>query len=801
MESVWVAAFGNRIKPQNGLTSLVLLSLCVARSYLANATAEQVYDFPSLPAPLSSLVEGGDGAFYGMTAGGGSQGYGTVFRLTTNGEMTTLSSFAGTNGAWPVGGLVRASDGNFYGMTAMGGSSGSGTVFRLSTNGVLTSLVSFDEVSWPTTLPTPGLAQGSDGALYGIAPWGLFRVMLTGELTWAISFGSGGVWGPLVEVEPGVFYGANAFGGTNGYGFVFQLKSNGQITTIVSFDDANGSYPFGGLTLGRDGVLYGTTSAGGTYGWGTVFRVTTDGILTMLYSFGEDATLPDGGEPSGSMVLASDGLFYGTTATGGSNESGTVFRVTTNGILKTLASLESGGLDWARTAMVQGTDGALYGTLDSGGSNNIGSVFRATTNGGTLTTLFAFTNTDGAHPQSGLVLGGDGALYGTTPNGGAHNYGAIFRVTTNRVVTTLASFDRFGPAGYAPKGALVRGDDGALYGTTTAGGDGGGGTVFRLTTNGLLSAVAYFGFDGAAASRCAELVPGSDGAFYGTEEGAGFGDYGRVFRATTTGNLTTLASFSGTNGAQPSGALARGCDGELYGVTLQGGPGATNGALGAGTVFRVTTTGVLTTLVERAGWNSVSPGFVLGDDCAFYGITRNDTFARLMTDGQITPISSVIGYLSGDLLKGSNGVFYGCTSSNGCINVCKFWTNGWTMKIASLEPVAGTWPCGSLVPGGDGFLYGVSSDGGSQGAGSIFRVKLPDYSVRMESLSFPCRPMELLKGSFIGEPGQTYRLLRAANLNGPWELLRKVTPGPDGRGYWDEWQPLPNAAFYRVVGP
>ena len=535
-----------------------------------------------------------------------------------------------------------------------------------------------------------------------------------------------------------------------------------------------------------------------------MFRVTTNGSLTVLFAFQEVDTngcpyLPDGGAPYAGMVLGRDGQFYGTTTSGGGNGCGTVFRVTTNGVLTTLASLEGGPRTTSQTVMVQGADGAFYGTTDFSSPNNLGSVFRVTTNGA-FTTLFAFTNTEGAKPQPGLVLA-DGALYGTTREGGAHNYGAVFRLTTNGVATTLASFDY--AAGYSPNGGLVRGNDGALYGTTSSGGDFGVGAVFRVTTNGMLTALASFDYrSGGGMQPKAGLVQGAEGAFYGTTYSGGISNCGAVFRVKTNGELTTLASFLNTNGAWPSAPLVQGCDGALYGTTAWGGPGATNGLFGLGTIFRITTNGVLTTLVAFDWANRMADGTGLfaGDDCALYA-TMGGTLFRLTLDGQMTPVTSINGALPTSWMKGPDGCFYGSSSSNGCMVVLRLSTNGAVTTVSSFVAGVGTEPVGSLVAAEDGFLYGVASQGGSRGGGSIFRAKLPDFPLRMSSVRFPCGPGGYVAVTFMGRPGEPYRMLRATNALGPWQFRANVTTLAEGLGRYYESPPLPGAAFYRVVSP
>ena len=216
--------------------------------------------------------------------------------------LTTLHSFGvftnGANGGMPgpSAGLVQGSDGNFYGTAQYGGTNGGhGTVFKISTGGALTRLYSF--------------TGGNDGA------------------------GPNGV----VQGSDGNFYGTTHFGGTNGLGTVFQISTNGALTSLYSFTGSDdGGNPSGGLVQGSDGNFYGTTGSGGANQVGTVFKISTNGALTSLYPFnGTD----DGANPSGGLVQGSDGNFYGTTGSGGTNQVGTVFKISTNGALTSFVFL------------------------------------------------------------------------------------------------------------------------------------------------------------------------------------------------------------------------------------------------------------------------------------------------------------------------------------------------------------------------------------------------------------------------------------------------------------------------------
>jgi len=338
----------------------------------------------------------------------------------------------------------------------------------------------------------------------------------------------------LIQSTDGNLYGTTTEGGTNGYGTIFRVTKSGAVIPLYSFTDSyDGASPYSGLTRAGDGNLYGTTTDGGTNGDGTVFRVTTNGVLTPLYSFTGGH---DGADPRGGLVQAGDGNLYGTTADGGTNFDGTIFRITTNGVFTPLYSF-TGGHDgtFPEATLVQAGDGNLYGTTYQGGISNFitgyGAVFRITTNG-LLTPLHSFTNgDDGAYPVAGLVQARDGNLYGITEVGGTNNYGAIFRLTTNGAFTPLYSFTGGGDGAY-PEAALVQANDGNLYGTTYEGGTNGYGAIFRITTNGVLTPLYSFANGADGADPFAGLVQADNNNLYGIAPGGGTNFDGTVFELT-----------------------------------------------------------------------------------------------------------------------------------------------------------------------------------------------------------------------------------------------------------------------------
>ena len=360
---------------------------------------------------------------------------------------------------------------------------------------------------------------------------------------------------------------------------------------LTNFNAANGAGPYYmTLVQGTDGNLYGTTNGGGTNDDGTVFKITPSGKLTSLLSFDNS----DGSNPVAGLALDLSGNFYGTASGGGaSTYYGTIFKMTPTGKLTTVYNVcsEQGCHDGADpySALVQDVNGNFYGTTNQGGDQGQGTVYKVTA-GGKFTRLHTFAYAEGVAPWAGLVQASNGDFYGTTSAGTNSMEGSVFKITSQGKFTVVYTFCSKASCsdGATPRGTLVQAPNGDLYGTTPGGGDYNGGTVFKLTPGGKLTTLYSF----CAQSNCpdgygpyAGLVLGTDGNFYGTtvEGGVATCDSpygcGTVFKITPQGKLTTLHRFKETDGALPFGGLVQATNGSFYGTTTAGGP--TN----VGTIF------------------------------------------------------------------------------------------------------------------------------------------------------------------------------------------------------------------------
>jgi uncharacterized repeat protein (TIGR03803 family) len=343
------------------------------------------------------------------------------------------------------------------------------------------------------------------------------------------------------------------------------VPAQAQTPTVVYTFTASGTpqNPYAwAIAQGREGDLYSTTCAtdGGT---SVVFNVTPTGTLSTV-----DNTTP---ACSYGVTLGTDGNFYGAASSGGTDNVGEVYKVTSGGVATVLHSFTAGSDGSVPIAPpIEGTNGVFYGTTTSIGVSN--STAYSVTSAGVFTTLHTFTGTDGQNVYATLVQGTDGNFYGTSAAGGTSNDGVIFKMTPTGTVSVLHNFA--GTDGSAAYWGLIQAADGNFYGTTTTGGTDGAGVIYKITSSGTYTVL--FNFSGSATGNLprSSLVQATNGTFYGvTSYLAGPFNFGTIYSFTTGGVFTTLYSFpnQSTNGDQPSSPLRQHTNGLLYGTSYSGG--------------------------------------------------------------------------------------------------------------------------------------------------------------------------------------------------------------------------------------
>ena len=382
---------------------------------------------------------------------------------------SVLASFTGTNGNGPSGGLIYDAKGNLYGTTAYGGTAGDGVVFKLAppaagkTAWAETILYSFNKTNG--SQPVASLIFDTAGNLYGVTAYGgasddgvVFKLTppAAGKTAWIetvlASFnGTNGAYpsAGLIFDGAGNLYGTTVQGGKHGDGVVFKLASpaSGKTawteTVLASFNGTNGAYPVANLVFDSAGNLYGVTISGWSSGDGTVFKVTppaagkTAWTETVIASFTGGA---NGASPDVSPIFDAKGNLYCATSKGGKYDDGVVFKLIPPAAGKTawietvLASFNGTNGSNPYAALVFDTKGNLYGATSKGGTHNDGTAFKLSPPSAGKTTwsetiLADFNGTNGAAPQSGLILDANGNLYGTTSAGGSSGDGVVYKLT------------------------------------------------------------------------------------------------------------------------------------------------------------------------------------------------------------------------------------------------------------------------------------------------------------------------------------------------------------------------------------
>jgi len=335
----------------------------------------KAFDDPNGPfgeSPTSPLLAASDGYGYGLTCSGGRTGKGSLYRMGPNGSVQTVHSFKQDEGICPGGRLIQASDGNLYGTAGRGGAYLRGTVFRVTPAGELTVLHHF-RGGMQGERPTGGVAQASDGHLYGLSDH------TDGEV-------------------------------------VYRLSLDGDFSIIYLLDvPTNGYFAVHGLTYAGNGFLYGQTLNGGQFGQGSVFRISLAGESTVVHAFG--AFAGDSASPRGALAEGLDDALYGTTDSGGSLGDGTLFRV---------------GFD-DQYAVIHNFDATTTGDSDDTPAvDAAGNVYVAATWGVLRfaggATYDGFFRTPEPVGDCYLTVGPDQRLYGVNRWGGAEGAGMIFRM-------------------------------------------------------------------------------------------------------------------------------------------------------------------------------------------------------------------------------------------------------------------------------------------------------------------------------------------------------------------------------------
>jgi uncharacterized repeat protein (TIGR03803 family) len=490
-------------------------------------------------------------------------------------------------------------------------------------------------------------------------------------------------------------------GGTDGLGTIFKTNSDGTSQSVQkSFKYlVSGARPQGSLTEGQNGKLYGMTSQGGPNDYGVLFEYD---LATSAYIKKLDFIGANGAYPGASLTKASNNKLYGMAVYGGVNDAGVLFEYdpATSTYTKkldfekpnvsTLGGSPTGSLTLAG-------NGKLYGMTSYGGPNGYGVLFEYDPATSTYTNKFSFNVTTGSYPFGSLNLASNGKMYGMTNQGGANSFGVLFEYDpATSTYTKKLDFNNT-TNGANPKGNLTQAGNGKLYGMTNAGGTSGTGVLFEYdpATSTYTKKLDFIN-NTTGYYPNGSLAIAANGKLYGTTSSGGANN-GVLFEYDpATSTFTKKFDFNGTNGSNPSSSLALATNGKLYGLTQDGG--------------------------------SLSDGVLFEYDPATSSFTKKLDFN--LTDGE-SPL--------GSLAQASNGKLYGTTNGGGATGNGTLFefdpaTATYTKKLDFIG-TNGSSPEGSLVLSGNGKMYGMTNDGGTNSAGVLFEYD-PTTSAFTKKLDF-----------------------------------------------------------------
>jgi uncharacterized repeat protein (TIGR03803 family) len=593
----------------------------------------------------------------------------------------------------------------FYGMNTEGGPYNTGTLFRTDDEGNLTYSYGFP-VLYEGINPNGSLMQASNGKIYGMTTYG-------GKFNMGVLF----EWNPVT----------------------------GQYLKEFDFDGTErGSHPYGSLIQADNNLIYGMTREGGTNNMGVIFEWN---LLTGAFIKKIDFNGSENGKwPYGSLMQAENGNLYGMTHNGGSFDYGVLFELNpiTNSFIKKVDFDGSKKGCYPYGSLLQADNGELYGMTSYGGTNNSGILFEYDISSDTLIKEFDFKNIEmGSNPRGSLMQADNGKLYGTTYEGGIYGhegghgsyyrYGVMFEWDPGTHV--FAKKVNFNPlvTGSNPCGAIVQGDNGALYGMTSGGG------LFKwdpLTE----TCTRIHGYSSSYSTLSDNtLLVGANHKMYGMAAISEKNGNGSLFEFDPDSD-TILYKFEfnyAINGDSPLGPLFDGKDGKLYGVTISGG----EKNMGVVFVWDILTKTIIKKQDFKGAENGANPsgGLVRGINGRFYGLTHSGGTFNKGVIYEWNPVTNILikkidlndtlgTWAAGSLIQSKNGKFYGTCQEGGTEDegILFEWdpeTNIYTKKVDFSKYETGRWPIGSLVSDNEK-LFGVTSYGGNYDNGVIFEYDL-----------------------------------------------------------------------------
>lgn len=563
------------------------------------------------------------------------------------------------------------------------------------------------------------------GAVYKIDAVGHEKVLYSFAGLYAVG-GASPYAGVILDSE-GNLYGTTPGSGYYNAGVVYKVDTKGQETVLYHLcqlnDCADGETPSSGVVRDSAGNLYGVTSRGGASNVGVVYKIDPTGVETVLYRFTGGA---DGSGPN-SLIRDEAGNLFGTTASGGSGRQGVVFKVDTAGQESVVYYFGPGDGE-TPVGVTRDAAGNLYGATTSGGyPANAGTVFKIYASG-IERNLYAFKGeSDGGNPAAGVVLDAAGNLYGTTTHGGSGNAGVVYKVDPAGQETVIYAFN--GTGGSLPVSGVVLDAEGNLYGTTPSPSLG---VVYKIDTAGQETVLTDFmptaPPDGAYPSGTLTM---SAGELYGVTSEGGAAAYGTVYKLDNSGRETVLYDFvGGANGDYPSGNVTFDTAGNIYGT-------AGGGSAGQGIVFKLDPAGEESVLYSFTGGTDggTPSSVVLDNEGNLYGTASTGGFGhgvifKIDTTGHETVLHNFGGDTFGDdpagVTRDAAGNLYGTTYYGGVANVGIVYMLDAARRFTILHSFTGgadgAIPNAGLILDSEGNLYGTAQGGGASGVGVVFKL-------------------------------------------------------------------------------
>lgn len=665
--------------------------------------------------PSGSLVQTSNGKMYGMTYNGGSIGYGVLFEYDpTTSTFTKKVDFNGSaDGGNPYGTLMLASNGKLYGMLTTGGLNNSGVLFEYNpTTSIFTKKFDFASAI-DGIMPFGSLIQAGNGKIYGMTSAGgtlnlgiLFEYDLTtSTCVKKVDFNGATLgstpYGTLMKASSGNLYGMTGYGGTSGFGVLFEYNpTTSTYAKKIDFEKApNGSKPITPLIQATNGKLYGTTYYGGTTAGGVLFEFSreTSTYTTILHFVGAS----NGSSPYGSLLQASNGKIYGTTNTGGANNGGVIFEfnpASSSYLKKFDFEVITSGRS-PNGSLIQATNGKLYGMTERGGASDMGSLFEYDPNTDVFIKKINFTGTiNGSYPKGSLVQASNGKIYGMTSEGGANNYGVLFEY--DPITSTFTKKLDFAGItnGRNPYGSLTQASNGKLYGMTYRGGTNSYGVLFEFdpTTS---TFTKKFDFNGSAkgAYPYGSLTMASNGKMYGMTNGGGANWMGVIFEYDlTTSTYTKTLDYNKTNGSSPIYShLIEVCASPKFTTTI---------------AYASVCVGGNTDLITVATGNGLTYKWQVNTGSGFVNVVNNSTYSGATDDTlHITAVTALMNSYQYRCLATSTCPVTSITSDTATLNVIPL-----PQDLANTDGLVAYFPFNNngndeSGNGNNGTLYGATS--------------------------------------------------------------------------------------------